>query len=312
MRMKKKDVAKNLQENSQNPRIKSTRKRKKINKTTREIQNIDTSTTLLQNKSISDFEHTNSNPTKSSQIKNVLIKGLILVVSILLIFQLSAFFLKPQEYFDQLEVKVQVTTPVVLDIAEISFVTKSEGEDVPTLIEMEDQKMFLIQDYLQSAGIKKEDIYTNRSFLSVSPSSNLFGFSTLNSLQTFYRVILRNLENDSLVIEIQKNLYEVGINRMVLVEFRSEKIDQVCQELLLQANQQAEKRATEMVQKLGKTTIVEKKFETLVDCEAEDYSYFATNNPNRNRTQNFNELIIDFPSQKQELKTVVKLNVKYY
>jgi len=313
---------KSSQLNSENSQIKSAKKRKRVNKTIKETKNINAATTLTQNKNVSNSEyndsslHNNNKQTKVSQIKNILIKGLILIVFILIIFKLSSFFLKSQRYLDQLEVKAQVTVPVVLDIAEISFVTKSEGEDLPTLIQTEDQKMSLIQNYLQSVGIKEEDIYINRSFFSVSPSSGIFEFSTINSLQTFYRVVLRNLENNglnnSLVTEIQKNLYEIGINRIDLVEFRSEKIDQICQDMLFRANQQAENRAIDMVQKLGKTTIVEKKFETVIDCEAENYSYFGTNNSNRNKIQNFNDLITNFPGQKQELKTVVKLSIRYY
>jgi hypothetical protein len=210
----------------------------------------------------------------------------------------------------EFEVQAQVMTPVELDMAELSFATSSDGENPEDLVELENLKAQEIQNYFLNKGVGSADIHRNQSYFSTTGQPAL---PAQNSLQTFYRVVMREVE-EGFVQETVSGLYQIGLDRMDAVRFSSRNLTEICEDLRLEAMQQAEARAAEVIAQESGGQILEQRYETLVDCVGEDFSYFASSEFEQEKAKNIYGLAdssVSFSSQKQELKTQVKLTVTY-
>jgi hypothetical protein len=233
------------------------------------------------------------------------------VAIVLLILQLLGFFYSLPKEPNQLEVKGMAIVEADLDIVELVFSTKSEGEDIQELIQSEQTKREAIYKFWQTQGVESPTIQTNQSFLAINLPASLAESKPLYNLQTYYRVVLKKPSTTSVIEDIKTKLYQIGINQLEPLVFSSDSLDLVCQDLLFQAQHKAWSKAQQILQQNGFRALVSKQFTVLRDCESADFSFFD-NRPTAGQLTGWYGTSYRFSSQKQTLQTVVKLVVNYY
>jgi hypothetical protein len=233
------------------------------------------------------------------------------VAIVLLILQLLGFFYSLPKEPNQLEVKGMAIVEADLDIVELVFSTKSEGEDIQELIQSEQTKREAIYKFWQTQGVESPTIQTNQSFLAINLPASLAESKPLYNLQTYYRVVLKKPSTTSVIEDIKTKLYQIGINQLEPLVFSSDSLDLVCQDLLFQAQHKAWSKAQQILQQNGFRALVSKQFTILRDCESADFSFFD-NRPTAGQLTGWYGTSYRFSSQKQTLQTVVKLVVNYY
>ncbi len=213
----------------------------------------------------------------------------------------------------QFEVQAQVSKPVQLNNAELYFVTSSNGVNLPDLIELETLKSKEIENYFLNQGVSSSDIYQNQSYFSTSSQASLAGLSEQNNLQSFYRIILRDVDQD-FVQEILSGLYPIGLDRIDAVRYTDERLKETCDEIRQEAMNQAEDQAETILSQRQSGRVLEKAFEIQLDCVGDDFSYFPFAEGQDSRPSGVYGLTdssISFSSQNQTLKTQVRLTIKY-
>jgi len=233
------------------------------------------------------------------------------VAIVLLILQLLGFFYSLPKEPNQLEVKGMAVVEADLDVVELVFSTKSEGEDIQELVQSERTKREAIYRFWQTQGVESPTIQTNQSFLAINLPASLAESKPLYNLQTYYRVVLKKPSTTSVIEDIKTKLYQIGINQLEPLVFSSDSLDLVCQDLLFQAQHKAWSKAQQILQQNGFRALVSKQFTVLRDCESADFSFFD-NRPVVNQFPGWYGTSNQFSSQKQTLRTVVKLVVNYY
>jgi len=233
------------------------------------------------------------------------------VAIVLLILQLLGFFYSLPKEPNQLEVKGMAVVEADLDIVELVFSTKSEGEDIQELIQSEQTKREAIYRFWQTQGVESQTIQTNQSFLAINLPAGVAESKPLYNLQTYYRVVLKKPSTTSVIEDIKTKLYQIGINQLEPLVFSSDSLDLVCRDLLIQAQHKAWSKAQQILQQNGFRALVSKQFTVLRDCESADFSFFD-NRPTAGQLTGWYGTSYRFSSQKQTLQTVVKLVVNYY
>ncbi len=260
---------------------------------------------------VKDFFKVLSSKLSRTNLRFYLLSFLSGVAVVLLVLHLLGFFYSLPKGSNQLEVKGMATTEVDLDIVEFIFSTKSEGEDIKELVKLEQAKQEAIYKFWQTQGVEPQAIQTNQSFLAISLPTSFTESKPLYNLQTYYRVVFKNLLAPEVMEEIKARLYQIGINQLEPLIFTSESLDSVCQDLLVQAQQKAWLRAQQILQKNGFHSVVRKQFTVLRDCASTDFSFFD-HQPGTNQITGWYSTPNQFSNQKQTLRTVVKLVVEYY
>ncbi len=233
------------------------------------------------------------------------------VAIVLLVLQLLGFFYPSPKEPNQLEVKGMAVAEVDLDIVEVVFSTKSEGENIKELVKSEQTKQEAIYKFWQTQGVDPQTIHTNQSFLAISLPINVSESKPVYNLQTYYRVVLKKASTPQVIEDIKTKLYQIGISQLEPLIFTSESLDLVCQDLLVQAQQKAWFQAQQILRQNGFRSLVRKQFTVLRDCASADFSFFENRSINNQLTSWYNPSN-QFSSQKQTLRTVVKLVVDYY
>jgi len=230
---------------------------------------------------------------------------------VLLVLQLLGFFYSLPKESNQLEVKGMAMAEVDLDIVEFVFSTKSEGEDIKELVKLEQAKQEAIYKFWQTQGVEPQAIQTNQSFLAISLPTSFTESKPLYNLQTYYKVVFKKPSVSNNIEDIKVKLYQIGINQMEPLIFTSESLDSVCQDLLIQAQQKAWLQAQQILQKNGFHSVIRKQFTVLRDCASTNFSFFDHQSAT-NQITGWYSTSNQFSSQKQTLRTVVKLVVDYY
>jgi len=233
------------------------------------------------------------------------------VAIVLLILQLLGFFYSLPKEPNQLEVKGMATVEADLDIVELVFSTKSEGENIQELIQSEQTKREAIYRFWQTQGVESQTIQTNQSFLAINLPASVAESKPFYNLQTYYRVVFKKPSTTSVIEDIKAKLYQIGINQLEPLVFSSDSLDLVCQDLLIQAQHKAWSKAQQILQQNGFRALVSKQFTILRDCESANFSFFD-NRPTADQHTGWYGTSYRFSSQKQTLETVVKLVVNYY
>lgn len=233
------------------------------------------------------------------------------VAIVLLILQLLGFFYSLPKEPNQLEVKGMATVEADLDIVELVFSTKSEGENIQELIQSEQTKREAIYRFWQTQGVESQTIQTNQSFLAINLPASVAESKPFYNLQTYYRVVFKKPSTTSVIEDIKAKLYQIGINQLEPLVFSSDSLDLVCQDLLIQAQHKAWSKAQQILQQNGFRALVSKQFTILRDCESANFSFFD-DRPTADQHTGWYGTSYRFSSQKQTLETVVKLVVNYY
>jgi len=233
------------------------------------------------------------------------------VAIVLLILQLLGFFYSLPKEPNQLEVKGMAIVEADLDIVELVFSTKSEGENIQELIQSEQTKREAIYRFWQTQGVESQTIQTNQSFLAINLPASVAESKPFYNLQTYYRVVFKKPSTTSVIEDIKAKLYQIGINQLEPLVFSSDSLDLVCQDLLIQAQHKAWSKAQQILQQNGFRALVSKQFTILRDCESANFSFFD-NRPTADQHTGWYGTSYRFSSQKQTLETVVKLVVNYY
>jgi len=233
------------------------------------------------------------------------------VAIVLLILQLLGFFYSLPKEPNQLEVKGMATVEADLDIVELVFSTKSEGENIQELIQSEQTKREAIYRFWQTQGVESQTIQTNQSFLAINLPASVAESKPFYNLQTYYRVVFKKPSTTSVIEDIKTKLYQIGINQLEPLVFSSDSLDLVCQDLLIQAQHKAWSKAQQILQQNGFRALVSKQFTILRDCESANFSFFD-DRPTADQHTGWYGTSYRFSSQKQTLETVVKLVVNYY
>jgi len=233
------------------------------------------------------------------------------VAIVLLILQLLGFFYSLPKEPNQLEVKGMAIVEADLDIVELVFSTKSEGENIQELIQSEQTKREAIYRFWQTQGVESQTIQTNQSFLAINLPASVAESKPFYNLQTYYRVVFKKPSTTSVIEDIKAKLYQIGINQLEPLVFSSDSLDLVCQDLLIQAQHKAWSKAQQILQQNGFRALVSKQFTILRDCESANFSFFD-DRPTADQHTGWYGTSYRFSSQKQTLETVVKLVVNYY